>query len=589
MSFISKVSIGNTLTAAAPSPASAPKTYIDLLYNFVGYLNANHGRIASGSLQGRSIGIVGSGAAGLIAAYQLLQLGANVSIFEASNRAGGRLYTQYPIPGQPIAFEMGAMRVPPCEQLFNYYCALFGVQPGGQFPDPGKVDTQIIYRNAAYNWPAGGNPPAIFDNVSTGWNALANKLSGLSTLLTNATPQDFATAQASWQSLVYSSVGFDPEQGYSTISFYQGLVQAFVENYAAYGLTQPWSGDDFELFGALGVGSGGFGPLYGVNFAEIARLIINGLESDQQFYPGGIASLVDGFLNAQPDPNRPGLTLGGCVQFEQMVRQIRKNSTLPLPVQVFTDSGTFQFDAVVVATTNRAMQVDMNLTDGEQQVLPQAVSSAVRQLHLMNSSKLFVVTKSKFWQTGSPLPSNIQSDTLVRGLYCLDYTPETPGVGYGVVLISYTWGDDSTKLLAIGDPMQRLGLCLQSIRSTQPEFVAALEANLVPGLTQMIDWQLQPNYYGAFKLNLPGQDSYNQRLYSHFLTGNGIYLAGDSIGWCGGWIESAFQTGMNAASAIAQQFLGAAAMYPGSPMTQRPDLFQYGPNLALRVKPKKLS
>jgi hypothetical protein len=27
----------------------------------------------------------------------------------------------------------------------------------------------------------------------------------------------------------------------------------------------------------------------------------------------------------------------------------------------------------------------------------------------------------------------------------------------------------------------------------------------------MIDWQMQPQYYGAFKLNYPGQDVMNQR------------------------------------------------------------------------------
>jgi tryptophan 2-monooxygenase len=580
MSFVSNV----TKRGLAATNSTAPKTYIDILYDFAGYLSLN-GSIGSGSLAGRSIGIVGSGAAGLIAAYQLMQLGAQVTILEAGNRAGGRLYTQYPIPGEPAAFEMGAMRVPPCEQLFNYYCGLFNILPGGQFPDPGKVDTQIIYRNTPYNWPAGGNPPAIFDNVTTGWNALAGKLSQLSTLLISATPADLANAQQQWQALVYVAIGFGPEQGYSTISFYQGLVQAFVENYADYGLSVPWTADDFELFGALGVGSGGFGPLYSVNFAEIARLIINGLESDQQFYPGGIVSLVDGFLNATPDPNRPTLQLGSCILFGQQVYQVQNNRTPPLPVHVLTNSDAFQFDAVIVATTNRAMQVDMNLTDGADQILPQAVSSAVRQLHLMNSSKLFVLTQTKFWQAnGSTLPSNIQSDTLVRGLYCLDYYPQTPGVGYGVVLISYTWGDDSTKLLAINNPIERLEICLRSIENTQPDFVAALRAELIPELTQMIDWQLEPNYYGAFKLNQPGQDAYNQRLYSHFLSANGVYLAGDSVGWCGGWIESALQTGMNAASAVVQQFLGRDALYPGSPMTQQPALYQYGPNLALRAK-----
>src|SRR5262249_22143328 len=156
-----------------------------------------------------------------------------------------------------------------------------------------KVDTKIVFQNQVYDWPAGGSPPSIFNNVSNGWNNFAGS-EQLSTLgLQLSDPSQFAQAQATWQSLVYQgSAPLGPEQGYSTISFFQGLVQAFVENASKYGCT-PWTSQDFALFGALGLGSGGFGPLYQVNFAEIVRLVVNGLETDQQFYSAGLSSLTD--------------------------------------------------------------------------------------------------------------------------------------------------------------------------------------------------------------------------------------------------------------------------------------------------------
>jgi tryptophan 2-monooxygenase len=538
-------------------------------------------------MDGHSVAIVGAGAAGLLAAYQLMQLGADVTLFEASDHAGGRLDTIYPIPGEPVAFEMGAMRVPPCEQLFNYYTAQFGIRPGGQFPDPGKVDTRIIFRNHAYDWPAGKNPPEIFNNVSMGWGNLANQYTGIYNLLVKPTPESLDQAKQAWQTLAYNADGLGPERGYSTISFYQGLVEAFVENYSQYGLKAPWTGDDFELFAALGVGSGGFGSLYSVNFAEIARLIINGLEGDQQFYPGGMQQLVQALLDSTPDSSRPSLQLGACIKYGQRAKSIEVLPGTPAKVAIHRDAGCDSFDAVIVATTTRSMQVDMNLTDQKDSVLPQAVSSAVRELHLMNSSKLFVLTKTKFWQNpDKPLPSNIQADTLVRGLYCLDYYPDTPFEGYGVVLISYTWGDDSTKYLALQDPVTRLEACLRSIEHCAGEFVAALRSEILYDHIQMIDWQYEPNYFGAFKLNQPGQDQYNQRLYSHFLTGKSVFLAGDSVGWCGGWIESALQSGMNAASAVAQQLMGESALFPDSPMTQTADLYDYGPYLSENTRTK---
>lgn len=562
-----------TNRSAGPSSDPTPLTYVDILYDHAGYLTTNNGMLGSGSLSGKTVGIVGAGAAGLCAAYLLLKMGASVTIFEADDEAGGRIYSVNPIPGDAATFELGAMRVPPSEQLFQYFAGLFGVQPGGQFPDPGKVFTQIIFENQTLDWQAGDPPPSEFQNVATGWSNLANSYSGITQDLSD--PATFSAAQAAWQKLIYNATTPGPEQGYSAISFFQGLVEAFVENYAQYGLTQPWTAEDFALFGALGVGSGGFGPLYGVNFAEIVRLVVNGLETNQQFYPGGLEALIQGFLNSKPSGSnqlRNSIVYGAVVQSVQAVSGNQVKLTFSSGQQSQT------LDAVIIATTTRSMQVEMGLTDppSGSLVLTADQNTAIREIHLMNSSKLFVLTQSKFWLPAqgqqATLPANIQTDGLVRGLYCLDY----PGSNYGVVLISYTWGDDSTKYIAIKDPATRLSVLLSSLQAAVPDFVNALNAQILPEYTTMIDWQDQMNYFGAFKLNYPGQDPLNQSLYYQFLQStNGIYLAGDSVGWCGGWIEGAFQTGMNAAAAVVQQLGG--TLFANSPMTQNASQYDYGP------------
>ena len=62
--------------------------------------------------------------------------------------------------------------------------------------------------------------------------------------------------------------------------------------------------------------------------------------------------------------------------------------------------------------------------------------------------KLFVTTPTKFWNTDPNVSWNIQTDEMVRGVYTLDY----PWTTNGVVLISYTWGDDSAlKYLPWGE------------------------------------------------------------------------------------------------------------------------------------------
>ena len=87
---------------------------------------------------------------------------------------------------------------------------------------------------------------------------------------------------------------------YAGTSFYQALVE---------GIPQ-WRPEDRNAFGALGIGSGGFGPLYDVGFLEMLRLIVNQLEVDQLGLEGGISGLTRGFLTTQvtqPDGTQTSL------------------------------------------------------------------------------------------------------------------------------------------------------------------------------------------------------------------------------------------------------------------------------------------
>ena len=97
---------------------------------------------------------------------------------------------------------------------------------------------------------------------------------------------------------------------------------------------------------------------------------------------------------------------------------------------------------------------------------------------------MFIRSKTKFWNTTPNVPQTIQTDELPRGIYALDY-PQT-GTDCGVVLISYTWEDDSVKLQEL-DPKQRFAL-LRSI-------IARIDSNWGENLEPMngevfnIDWQ----------------------------------------------------------------------------------------------------
>jgi tryptophan 2-monooxygenase len=145
-----------------------------------------------------------------------------------------------------------------------------------------------------------------------------------------------------------------------------------------------------------------------------------------------------------------------------------------------------------------------------------------------------------------------------------------------VVLISYTWGDDSAKLLAL-PPAKRFAKLREVIAAIHPEFASYLDP--VDEQICNVDWEAKPYYYGAFKLQDPGEDLYVQDVFFQYQSAlddandPGVYLAGDSVSWAGGWTEGALHTGLNAATAVAYR-LG-AKLPSNSPMTIKPNLYTY--------------
>jgi tryptophan 2-monooxygenase len=229
------------------------------------------------------------------------------------------------------------------------------------------------------------------------------------------------------------------------------------------------------------------------------------------------------------------------------------------------------------------MQIDIGMT------LPQGnavdvgsenVKNTMRDLYVIGSSKMLIRTASKFWldangKARDDIPQSLQTDELPRGVYCLDY----PHTGEGVVIISYTWGDDSTRLSAI-EPVERFRKFKEILTRICPPFGESLVPANGDRDILNVDWEATQHYYGAFKLQLPGQEHLVQSSYYHFLSvldpasDRGVYLAGDSVSWSGGWVEGALQTGVNAACAVAKRLGG--TLREDSPLSQNAKRYNYG-------------
>ena len=547
----------NIPETAAPA-GWMPWPYLDTMFDYRQIVYP--GSTLSSPVQAKRVAIVGAGPAGLCAAFELLKVGARVTVYEASNRIGGRNWSN-PFDGTNVIAEMGAMRVPPSQVTFNIYAKMFGMTPStGGFPDPGDVQTRLYYENQSYDWTAHTTPPGIFAGIAQDFlNLFIDKL--IVPLQTPWQNGDMSQVQAIWQSYITQ---------YRDVSFYDAMLE----------LT-GWSTEQLNAFGALGVGSGGFGPLYEISMLELLRIVGQGWEDGQQMFEQGMTALSNGFfttkVNTPLSPNQQqSLQSLNCVRLNTPVTGIDYNPSSGNPILMFSATSAVEFDAVIVATSTRVMQnigLTLQSSTGVNLIAP-AARVALRNLHMTNSSKLFIRTTNKFWVNQGPtFPLNIQTDELPRGIYTLDYD----STSNGVVLISYTWEDDSTRLEAL-DPMTRFNLLKSIINRISPDF----GQYLIPLNNEIlcVDWQDEPGYLGAFKLNYPGQEPELQAAYYQFKScldesiDTGIYIAGDGVSYSGGWTEGAIQTGLNAATAVAWRFGGRLPSY--NALQQDATLYDYG-------------
>lgn len=516
------------------------------------------------------VAIIGAGASGLCAAYELQRAGCQVTVFEAGPEIGGRCASEPFTSGSPDLAELGAMRFPPSEFILNYYLQQFGVIDSGgiaglpDFPDPGVVNTWVCYGGEIQKWIPPAPCPEGFETVANGWTAFNENglsrdgkvvLQSPATITQTLANGDVELATQYWQEYI---------DAFGQISFYSFLYAVYTgqSGFEIPG-EQAWRFEDFDRFGALGIGSGGFGPLYPIGFTDIFRLLPNGLESGQKFLQGGIRQLPLAFAEAM------GENCGW--RTNTPVDRIRRNGA---KIDLYSGNAAFTgFDRVIMATTTRAMEMTSDITETrdtpETSVLAQDTAKAIRRTHIVSSVKVAARIK-KFWKNDPNAVRCLISDDALHQVYTLDYgSPDT-----GVCFLSYTWDDDAVKQQALGvataggsvDKKDLYARLLEILRATSPD-VAEWASQLLPygnpeQAILFVEWQSNPHFNGGFKLSQPGQDPYVQTMFYDYQKAGqgpldtGVYIAGDCIAWTSGWVEGALQTGLNAAAGVVKSLGG---------------------------------
>jgi tryptophan 2-monooxygenase len=499
---------------------------------------------------GATVAVIGAGAAGMVAAYELMELGLRPVVYEPA-RIGGRLRSHAFEDTTGVIAELGGMRFPVSGTSFFHYVSRLGLA-SAPFPNPltpAAGSTVIDIAGQTFHGRTIGDLPPEFAEVSSAWDEALEEI-GFTALQDAIRARDVVTLKRLWDELV-------PLWDGRTFYDFVATSKAFSRLPFKYR----------EMFGMVGFGTGGWDSDFPNSMLEILRVVITNCDSDQQLIVGGVEQLPRGLWTlpvSSRSPWPPGTTLAGL------------HGQVPRPgVSAISRSpdGTFRVqdrwgttrDHDAVLATCQGWLLTTQITCDES-LFSQDMWMALDRTRYMQSSKTFVMVDRPFWKeinpaTGMPLMGMTLTDRLTRGTYLFDNGPGQPAV----ICLTYSWMSDALKMLPY-DVSQRVKLSLDALGKIYPDIDIASH---IVGDPVTISWENDPNFLGAFKGALPGHYRYNHRMYTHFMQDRlppaerGIFLAGDDVSFIPAWAEGAVQTALNSVWGVMKHFGGTC--FPDNP------------------------
>ena len=441
--------------------------------------------------------VVGGGLAGLVAAFELRRQGHEPVVLEAQNRVGGRVYTLRDFaPG--LYAEAGAMRIPRAHDLTMEYCRVFGLElrPFLMGNPKGLVHVGSVRMTAEE---AAAHPerlPFVLGEGERGRSAdtmWEEAIRDLRAMVEN-------DGDAAWESIV---------RDYDQYSLFEFLK------------LRGWSDGAIEYFTVMNFLEADMHNAV----VEILREDLGKAYVDMVEIVGGMDRLPNAFYRALDPVVRLGAQVFALDQDPDGVT-----------VHYKTEAGRFSERGDYAVCTLpfpvlRSVEVLQPFSREKQR--------AIRQLNYHASTKILFQVRRRFWEGEDGIFGGATvTDLPIRRM---NYPTPDPSTERGVLLASYTWGQDALQWGAM-DEETRLEEALDDVSRIHPRIRDEYEVGA------SYAWYGDRWARGAFALFAPEQQS---ELQSAIVAPEGrIYFAGEHCSLYHAWIQGALESGIRAAREI---------------------------------------
>lgn len=498
-------------------------------FDYIGLLKQSNGIGDVGTNVGKKVAIIGAGCSGLVAAHELMRIGLNPVVYEATGRIGGRTYTHRFKKDPKAIAELGAMRIPTTHEIVFHYLHKWNIKYK-LFPNPLVVDTMLYINRQKYFVPLGKELPEKVKIVLDKWSDIVEPIRE------EMKKVDFSHFERTvlWDSIV---------KKYKNKSLFEVLYEA------------GWTREETDLFGKVGIGTGGLDSFYQTCFLEMLRVALHTDEVDQQLIIGGTDQIANNFWSQEVD----------CVYWgKTSVEKINGGKPRPAVTEINTpsqserkilikdaDKNVDEYDAAIITCSLRSLELTIKVN---YPTFTDDVWTSLSNIHMVASQKIFILTKTAFWKDNPNIKfCTTITDKATRQTYFFDSSDFGSDTPSGVICLSYSWEDSSIKFSAL-DQEQRVKVCLDVLEEIYGKEITDIIAEQILEVFAW-SWEQAYGYYGAFRMSNPGQYSHQWILFDQMKgksLNNGVYLAGEALSWLGlsGWIEGALQTGLSASLSV---------------------------------------